>query len=408
MLQPENIRISDYDYDLPGHRIALHPPAERDASKLLVCRNGSITDSAFSRITDHLPDRSILVFNDTRVIRARILFRKPTGGQIEVFCLEPLSPVSVIGQAFEQRSPVTWKCLVGNRKRWKSGPVFTIPAEPGATVMEAQRAEDLDDGCSAVRFSWDSPGMTFGELLEQAGRVPLPPYITREAEPSDIERYQTVFAARDGSVAAPTAGLHFTPAILDNLAKAGMDALRVTLHVGVGTFRPVSTDLIGDHVMHSERIAVGRKVIEQLLAAGDRPVIAIGTTSARTIESLYWAGARMAAYGEDRQPSAGQWTPYGPDSPGHVPASEALGALITHMERHKLDEISFDTSLMIAPGYRFRLLSGLFTNFHMPRSTLLLLVAALVGDDWRKVYEHALAGEYRFLSYGDACLFLKG
>ena len=408
MPEPGSIRIKDYDYVLPAERIAQFPLATRDASKLLVYNHGKISESIFSEIDSYLPENSLLVFNDTRVIRARLFFRKPTGGQVEIFCLEPLSPSGEIQEAFHQRITSTWKCLVGNLKRWKSGELSMECKHEGLSYqMFAERVTDCNDGSFEIKFRWDPPDKSFSEILELMGKIPLPPYINRPAESSDNDRYQTIFAAHEGSVAAPTAGLHFTNSLLNRFHLKGIETEKVTLHVGVGTFKPVGVEHIGDHVMHHERIVVSKKTIERLLNNLDRPVFAVGTTSARTLESIYWLGVKLITDGSGSHPVVPQWYPYQQGKPSMTGIQQSIEALLEYLDKHHLDEYSGETQLMIVPGYRYRILSGLITNFHMPQSTLLLLVAAMIGPDWRKTYEYALQNGFRFLSYGDSCLFFK-
>jgi S-adenosylmethionine:tRNA ribosyltransferase-isomerase len=402
------IRIKDFDYPLPAGQIAQFPLATRDASRLLIYKQGAIHESNFSGIDQYLPSNSLLVFNNTRVIRARLIFKKPTGGQVEIFCLEPLSPVSEIQESFQQTSASTWKCLVGNRKRWKSGTLVLETLYNGIPYqMFADFQEDIGDGCFAIEFRWNPPERTFSEILEIAGVIPLPPYINRPAIASDNERYQTVYAVQEGSVAAPTAGLHFTESLLDKLRAKGATTENVTLHVGVGTFRPVTAEHIHDHVMHHEKIVVSTSMLETILLGMDRPVFAIGTTSARTLESIYWLGASVIRDGLKQHPSVSQWAPYQQSDNKNITPKQSLESLLRYLHMHHMEEYSGETQLMIVPGYRYRLLSGLITNFHMPQSTLLLLVAAMIGDDWRSVYDHALKNGFRFLSYGDSCLFFN-
>lgn len=408
MPEPHSIRIKDFDYPLPAGQIAQFPLANRDASRLLIYKQGKIHESNFSGIDQYLPENSLLVFNNTRVIRARLIFKKPTGGQVEIFCLEPLSPVSEIQESFQQTSASTWKCLVGNRKRWKSGTLVLETMHDGIPhQMFADFQEDIGDGCFAIAFRWNPPEKTFSEILEIAGVIPLPPYINRAAIASDNERYQTVYAVQEGSVAAPTAGLHFTDMLLDKLRANGAATENVTLHVGVGTFRPVTTEHIKDHVMHHEKIVIAASTLERILLGMDRPVFAIGTTSARTLESIYWLGVSVIRNGVNHHPTVSQWAPYQPGNDEFITPRESLESLLGYLRTHHLEEYSGETQLMIVPGYRYRLLSGLITNFHMPQSTLLLLVAAMIGDDWRSVYDHALQNGFRFLSYGDSCLFFN-
>ena len=408
MSDPGTIRIKDFDYELPAEQIAQFPLATRDASKLLIYDNGRIQDAAFSELDRYLPSNSLLVFNNTRVIRARLIFNKSTGGLVEIFCLEPLSPTREIQEAFHQATAATWKCLVGNLKRWKSGTLVRQCTHDGNLYrMFADRAGDGDDGTFNIAFHWDPPEKTFSEILELMGHIPLPPYITRQTEQSDNERYQTIYAAHEGSVAAPTAGLHFTTGLFDRLHSKGIETDHVTLHVGVGTFRPVSVEQIGEHVMHHEKIVVSKKSIERLLNNLDRPVFAIGTTSARTLESLYWLGVKLFRQGSHSLPAVSQWYPYHQNAEDLIPVKQSLEILLGYLGAHHLEEYSGETQLMIVPGYRFRFLSGLLTNFHMPQSTLLLLVAAMIGDDWQTCYAHALRNGYRFLSYGDSSLFFN-
>jgi S-adenosylmethionine:tRNA ribosyltransferase-isomerase len=399
------ITIKDYDYTLPAGRIASFPLPVRDDAQLLIMRHGDIMTGKFSGISRFLPAGSLLVINETKVIRARLLFSKPTGSRIEIFCLEPLKPVSEIHAAFLQKGSCTWKCLVGNRKRWKEGGLSRKIDVKGLDAwLYAEEEELLSDGSSQIRFKWEPPALAFSEILDSVGDVPLPPYITRETIPEDILRYQTVYARDDGSVAAPTAGLHFTGSLQDQLMAEGFSFAGVTLHVGVGTFRPVTSLTIGEHEMHSERITVSLHTIETLTGRKESPVIAVGTTSARTLESLYWMGTRLLN-GDLSDPfSVGQWDPYREDQ-NLPPVRESLECLASLLRKEKMDTLNGETRLLIAPGYKFRVVQGLITNFHMPQSTLLLMVAALTGPAWRSAYQYALAHDFRFLSYGDACLF---
>ncbi len=404
---PGAIDINDYDYHLPEERIAKFPLAERDASKLLVYREGGIGHASFRELPEELPQGALLLFNNTRVIHARLPFRRETGARIEIFCLEPISP-GEHQQSLSATGPVIWKCLIGNNKRWKNEELALDIDTPGGNVrLFAQRQEAIEDAWS-VRFRWEGPTLAFGELLHYAGLIPLPPYLHRKNTPDDEHRYQTVYARREGSVAAPTAGLHFTESLLARLIENGISSRFVTLHVGAGTFKPVKAERLADHHMHSEKISVGRPVIEALLAAAreDRPIIPVGTTSLRTLESLFWYGLKLTLNPTATpQLDVAQWDPY--ELPGHTSPTEALTAILDQLDRHELDQLEGHTQLMIAPGYQFRLTDGLITNFHQPRSTLLLLIAALVGNDWRGIYEYALANDFRFLSYGDGSLLLK-
>ena len=408
MSDPGAIRIADYNYLLPADLIAQFPLADRDASNLLIFKHGLITKDIFSNIGDHLPGNSLLVFNDTKVIHARLIFTGTTGARIEVFCLEPTAPSSDIGAAFHQQSGATWKCLVGNLKRWKGGTLVNeYKHRETLHRLFADYKSDCGDGSHEIEFHWDPPDRPFSEILELTGLVPLPPYIHRQTESIDTERYQTIYAAHEGSVAAPTAGLHFTGPLLRKLSMKGILSDRVTLHVGVGTFKPVSSELITGHVMHRERIVVSKQTITHLLNNLQRPFFAVGTTSARTLESLYWLGVKLIRDGDSQKPAVAQWDPYQATEPEVIDAERSLEALLRYLDSHGLQEYAGATQLMIVPGYRFRMVSGLITNFHMPQSTLLLLVAAMVGEEWKRAYEFAISNSFRYLSYGDSCLFFN-
>lgn len=407
MNNPRNIKIEDYNYELPGERIALHPLAVRDACKLLCYKDGAMSDHVFSELPGLLPQGALLVRNDTRVINARLRFTKTTGAAIEIFCLEPHEPADY-ALAFATRGRCEWQCLVGNAKKWKEGPLtMEVDTASGHTVLSATQAPlpPAADKSRTIIFEWDNPSVPFADIISAVGEIPIPPYLNRPSEATDSTDYQTVYSRIDGSVAAPTAGLHFTDALLAKLPERGIDVRSVTLHVGAGTFRPVKSDVIADHDMHSEFIAVEAPLIAELAeAAGRRPIVAVGTTSVRTLESLYHAGRLMLAgqwTGE-----VPQWTPYDPTLPDVSPA-EALRALSAHLAATGADMFTAHTRIIIAPGYDYRLVDSMITNFHQPASTLLLLVSAFIGDAWRDLYSHALATDYRFLSYGDACLFFR-
>jgi S-adenosylmethionine:tRNA ribosyltransferase-isomerase len=405
---PRQLSIHDFTYQLPSERIAPEPLPDRAASRLLVSRGGHISDRQFRDLPGELPAGALLVFNDTRVVRARLLARRPSGGQVELFCLEPVAPHRAIEPAMQQTGACVWKCLVGNGRRWKSGPVLLeFDAQGQPATLSAERLE-AGEGYSLIRFSWQPAALPFAEVLRGAGHLPLPPYLNRTDTDVDAVRYQTVYAAHEGAVAAPTAGLHFTPDMLAGLEQQGFRTGRVTLHVGAGTFQPVKADHMAGHAMHGEPFVVTAGLLRQLLAQAGQPVIAVGTTSLRTLESLYWLGARLARTPAEAQAGAlhvGQWQPY--EASAEVPLAEALGALLAYMETNgDGEELHASTQLLIAPGYRFRVVQGLVTNFHQPESTLLLLVAALLGPHWRQVYDHALGHGYRFLSYGDSSLLL--
>jgi S-adenosylmethionine:tRNA ribosyltransferase-isomerase len=404
MKSPFHIQIEQFNYELPQERIAKYPLPGRDTSRLLLYRSGHLESRKFTEIASLLPDNSLLVFNETKVIQARLLFQKKTGARIEVFCLEPVEPVHDFQLAFQQGSPVVWKCLVGNAKRWKSGILEMETMVDGKPmVLKAEKVEKHQEA-SLVRFSWEPSGISFSEIIERSGLTPLPPYLHREAEEEDKIRYQTIYARHDGSVAAPTAGLHFTDRIMRQLADNRILTTKVTLHVGAGTFRPVITDSIADHEMHGERIVVSKATLETLLEHVRGPVIPVGTTSMRTLESLYWMALKI----RKREPvlKVEQWDPYLQQIPEGFTMKDALVLLLEHLEKSGNESLTGETHLMIAPGYEFRICRGIVTNFHQPKSTLLLLVAALVGEDWKKAYDFALENDFRFLSYGDSCLFL--
>ncbi len=397
------INISDYDYPLPDERIAKFPLDERDASKLLVYRNGDISHSRFRDIGEVLPAGSLLVFNNTRVIRARLVMHKPSGARIEVFCLEPAAPADY-ERAFAATGTCEWKCIVGNRRKWKEGPV-SIEFDCGERRcrLDATCVEALGRECR-IRFDWDAP-LAFGRLLEHLGRIPIPPYLNRDSQEIDNTRYQTVYSRIEGSVAAPTAGLHFTPALIDAMRRQGYGFEEVTLHVGAGTFLPVKDEDATRHPMHTEHFEISLATVENLRARLGS-IVAVGTTSVRTLESLPALGWRIRHDGSPRTGEpVGQWEPYG--LPDDFSGAEALDLLAAYMRRHGLASLQAATRIMITPqGYRFRTVSGMVTNFHQPKSTLLLLVSAFVGDDWHRIYDYALRNGFRFLSYGDSSVLL--
>lgn len=402
----QNINIAEYDYPLPDERIAKYPLAERDASKLLIFKNNHIFENHFRNIGDYLPEKSILVFNETKVVRARLQFVKDSGAAIEVFCLEPITGNGDYQLAFSASSPVEWHCLVGNSRRWKDGALsMPLNIKEKEVILYAERLEKTD-AYSLIRFSWEPADISFAEVLEAAGEIPLPPYLHREAEPSDRDRYQTVFAKYEGSVAAPTASLHLTKPLIAKLKEQGHTIEEVTLHVGAGTFRPVATDTIGEHEMHSESIIVKRQTIEHLHDNLARTIIPVGTTSMRTIESVYWIGVMLLEQGsEERNLHVNQWFPY-QDREKLPSAKESLEAILKYLGMHHLDALHATTALMIAPSCPIMITKALITNFHQPKSTLLLLVSALIGDKWKEAYRFALEHDFRFLSYGDSCLFV--
>lgn len=407
MMDPRKITIAEYNYDLPDERIAKHPLKERDASKLLVYQNGDIREKHFRDIVDFLPEDALLVYNETKVVQARIPFFKTTGARIEVFCLEPVEPTREIQTAFDQKGSCIWKCFVGNSKKWKSGQLSIEFEVNGQTASFAAEKMEADGNAYLVKFSWTPEDLSFAEALEGVGKIPLPPYLNREVEKDDLERYQTVFARNKGSVAAPTAGLHFTDDVLSSLEKKKIRRERLTLHVGAGTFKPVSCDAIVDHEMHTEQIVIELSALKNIRTSLNRPIFPVGTTSMRTMESLYWHGKSLLMDREKQNViDVRQWDPYQETNVECTPA-QALDEIIKRCEEDGQEIVQGGTQLMIAPGYQYRIASGIITNFHQPQSTLLLLVSAMVGEDWKKIYEYALENDFRFLSYGDSCLLFK-
>jgi len=412
MTDPKKISIQDYTYLLPEERIANYPLKERDASKLLVYNDGVIKEDSYKNIAAYIPEDSLLLFNNTKVVEARLLFQKPSGGIIEVFCLEPHEQYPDITTAMLQKEKVWWNCLVGGASKWKPGQVLEkrIRTAEKEILLTASYIEKKT-GSFTIELSWSPSSLSFAEVLHHFGAIPLPPYIKRAVEESDKDRYQTVYAHFEGSVAAPTAGLHFTERVFIELEKKNIKKDFVTLHVGAGTFKPVKSDIMEEHEMHAEWMDVSRKTIHNLLDSLDQNIIVVGTTSLRTIESLYWLGVKSAGNPDSLQ--LAQWEPYELAN-GNVPVKEALHALLQWMNHNKLDRLVTKTQILIAPGYSFKIIDALITNFHQPQSTLLLLVAALIGDNhfaghvgWKKVYDYALNNDFRFLSYGDGSLLWK-
>lgn len=401
------IETKAFDYDLPDHRIARYPLNRREDSKLLVLKEDKIIESKFYNIGEFLPEKAMMVFNNTKVVRARLLFRKAEGAVIELFTLEPASDTVDLQLAFAKHSPVNWKCLVGNSKRWKSGILeMNLNHPEGSIRLCAERLQKESD-YSVISFSWDKSGVSFAEILELAGEMPLPPYLNRKAENSDLERYQTVFAMYDGSVAAPTAGLHMTEDLVKNLKLKDVQFEQLTLHVGAGTFKPLSTLTIGNHSIHAEKISISRVTIVNLMQQTGNPIIAIGTTSLRTLESLYWIASIIQKNIDIQDIKVEQWMPYQQQSNDIGDSKTAFQQILNYIDHHQADHLQATTSIMIVPGYKFKIVNGLVTNFHQPMSTLLLLVSALIGEKWKKVYQYALDNEFRFLSYGDSCLFMQ-
>ena len=401
------MNISDFDYELPDGRIAKFPMGKRDASKLLVWRGGDISETTFGNIGSVFPDGCLLVFNNTRVVRARLVMHRPSGARVEILCLEPVDPADY-ERAFAAKGNCEWSCMVGNLKKWKSGPVeipFIYSGSEHKLLAWRNNGDARGEGGEqAVRFEWDAD-ITFGELLELLGRMPIPPYLGRDSEEIDNTRYQTVYARSEGSVAAPTAGLHFTPELIASL---GVEFDEVTLHVGAGTFLPVKTENALDHPMHTEHFEVTLATIEHLLHHMERGrVIAIGTTSVRTLESLTALGWRISQTGSpETDRPVGQFEPY--DIPEAFDGKIAIETITGYLRTHSLQKIVASTRIMITPGFKFRIVNGIVTNFHQPKSTLLLLISAFTqGDEWRRIYDYALANNFRFLSYGDSSLLLR-
>ncbi len=425
MTNPKDIHIRDYNYPLPDERIAKFPLSQRDQSKLLIYDRGNISERHFVDLPDLLPEGSLLVMNNTRVIQARLYFYKETGARVEILVLEPHMPKDYQVN-FSTRGEVTWQCMVGGLKKWKQGSlkaeveiegeritVIATKEKPPLNPPEGGKALPLggDGGGLLVTFTWDGP-YTWSEILEAMGELPIPPYLNRKAEESDKRTYQTVYSKIEGSVAAPTAGLHFTPQVLEAIDKKGIEREELTLHVGAGTFRPVKSEDIGGHDMHTEHIAVKRQTIEALIRHNGR-AIAVGTTSVRTLESLYWLGLKIQAQPPLTPPEGGdilhvsQWEPYNiPPRGEQEGALSSLSALLSYMDANDLDVLHASTQIIIVPGYRYRIVERMITNFHQPQSTLLLLVSAFIGDDWHRVYDYALSHDFRFLSYGDSSILI--
>lgn len=407
-MHPKDLQIKDFSYELPDERIAKYPLEARDLSKLLIYNGGEISESSYRNISEAIPEGSLLVFNNTKVVEARILFQKSSGATIEIFCLEPDDRYPDITTAMLQSGKLWWKCLVGGAKKWKETLLTkTILHGDKKILLTAERKAQIED-YYLIEFNWDDSSLSFAEILHAAGVIPLPPYLNRNAETSDLDRYQTIYAKYDGSVAAPTAGLHFTDAIFDSLASKNISREYLTLHVGAGTFKPVKAEKIEGHDMHAEFIEVRIDFIQKLINQIPQQIIPVGTTSMRTIESLYWLGVKIIL-----NPAIAltelivhQWDPYNIDA-SSISATDALSALLQWMQKNETELLITKTQIIIAPGYQFRIAKSLITNFHQPQSTLLLLVSALIGDDWKKVYQYALDNEFRFLSYGDGCFLAK-
>lgn len=404
MEETKHIKISDYNYPLPDERIAKFPLPVRDQSKLLVYRHGEVSETRFTSLPDYLEAGELMIFNNTKVIQARLHFRKETGALIEIFCLEPIQPNDYVLN-FQQTSHAAWLCMIGNLKKWKEGSLHKEMNVKGHTITLTATRGECRGTSHWVDFTWDNPEITFADILEVFGELPIPPYLNRETQESDKETYQTVYSKIKGSVAAPTAGLHFTERVLQALRNKGVDLEEVTLHVGAGTFKPVKSEEIEGHEMHTEYISVNRQTIEKLIAHGGK-AIAVGTTSVRTLESLYYIGVTIASHPDAGQEElhVRQWQPY--ETHPTMTTMESLQQILDYMKRHELEALHTSTQIIIAPGYIYHIVQKMVTNFHQPQSTLLLLVSAFVKGDWRTIYDYALAHDFRFLSYGDSSLLI--
>lgn len=400
---PRFLEVNHFDYDLPPEKIALHPLPERDASKLLVYQNGAIADKNFIALPSLLPPHATLVFNQTKVVPARLLFQKATGGRIEIFCLAPANQQMDMNSAMMIQGSIALHCLVGGASKWKKGKVLS-QERAGITLTVEWIGKTEDD--FILQFNWTPNTYTFAAVLEAFGEIPLPPYLKRKPIKEDAARYQTIYAQQEGSVAAPTAGLHFTPGIFDGLKEKNIHTAAVTLHVGAGTFKPVKAAQMQGHHMHREWIDVSLAFLENWLHNIDQPLIAVGTTSLRTLESIYWLGVKLIVQPTTTLPALEQWECYELEKAG-ITLEASLEKLIAFLKEQHRTQLITETALLIAPGYQLKTIAGLITNFHQPKSTLLLLIAAVIGEDWKKVYAHALANPYRFLSYGDSSLLWK-
>ncbi len=409
-MHPKNISINDFIYHLPTEKIALHPLEKRDQSKLLIYKEGEIKEDTYKNISDHLPSNSLLIFNNTKVIPARILFKKETGGTIEIFCLEPFEENTEYTTMMSKTGSAKWKCMIGGASKWKEGGLIKkIKIRNEEVEFTATLKQKLADAY-LTDFSWQPSHYSFSEIIEQAGEIPLPPYIKRDVEEDDKERYQTIYAEHKGSVAAPTAGLHFTHEVFSSFENKNIEKAFVTLHVGAGTFKPVKSETMQQHEMHAEWMEVSTEFIELMLKNIKREIICIGTTSVRTIESLYWMGVKTIL--DPNQPvnelAVKQWEVYEKDLLEYkCDPEKSLTSLLQFLQKKKLTKLFIQTQIIITPGYRFKLTRGLVTNFHQPKSTLLLLIAAIARKDWKRIYEYALKNEFRFLSYGDGCLIFN-
>ncbi|WP_240347818.1 S-adenosylmethionine:tRNA ribosyltransferase-isomerase [Longitalea arenae] len=408
-MHPKDLSVHDFTYELPEEKIARHPLPARDSSRLLIYKNGNLSESVYRNIGEHLSAGSLLIFNNTKVVAARLLFQKPTGAVVEIFCLEPPPQYADMTSAMTQKGQVTWICLIGGASKWKPGQILEKKMHSnGEEIVLQARYLGKEKDSFVIELSWTPSSLTFAEVLQVAGNIPLPPYIKRTVEKADSDRYQTIYANTEGSVAAPTAGLHFTDAVFEQLNSKEIHREYVTLHVGAGTFKPVKSETMSGHPMHAEFIDVSTSTIERILQYLDKQITVVGTTSLRTVESLYWLGVKTTHRPELplKDLVVQQWDPYEANGTP-VPAKTALENLLQYLQSRKMERLITKTSLLIAPGYSFQIAQALVTNFHQPQSTLLLLVAAFIGSDWRKMYSYALANDFRFLSYGDGCLLFR-
>ena len=404
MKDTKHIKISEFNYPLPDERIAKFPLSNRDESKLLVYRQGEVSEDQFTSLPNYLEAGEMMVFNNTKVIQARLHFRKETGALIEVFCLEPIQPNDYV-LSFQQTQKCSWLCMVGNLKKWKEGSLKRIIEVKDKTITLTATRGECRGTSHWIDFEWDDDSLTFADVLEAVGELPIPPYLNRDTQESDKETYQTVYSKIKGSVAAPTAGLHFTERVLKALDDKGIDREELTLHVGAGTFKPVKSEEIEGHEMHTEYISVNKRTIEKLIAHGGK-TIAVGTTSVRTLESLYYIGVLIHLNPEANQEELHikQWMPYEPHPA--LTAVESLQTILDYLHRHGMEALHTSTQIIIAPGYEYKIVKKIVTNFHQPQSTLLLLVSAFVKGDWKKIYDYALSHDFRFLSYGDSSLLI--
>lgn len=402
MEETKHIKISEYNYPLPDERIAKFPLPVRDRSKLLIYRHGEVREDIFTSLPEYLPKGALMIFNNTKVIQARLHFRKETGAEIEVFCLEPIQPNDYV-LSFQQTQKCSWLCMIGNLKKWKEGTLKKEMTVKGNSLILTATRGEVHGTSHWIDFEWNNPEVTFADILEVFGELPIPPYLNRETQESDKESYQTVYSKIKGSVAAPTAGLHFTERVLDSLKEKGVECEELTLHVGAGTFKPVKSEEIAGHEMHTEYISVSKKTIDKLIAHGGE-AIAVGTTSVRTLESLYYIGVTLHNNPEANDLHVTQWQPY--ENGTRLTSKEALQAISDYLEKHGMETLHTSTQIIIAPGYNYHIVKAMVTNFHQPQSTLLLLVSAFVKGDWKTIYNYALDHDFRFLSYGDSSLLI--